>query len=79
MTALDRRFVYDLQKRRRKSMIALTASFVSQGSPCHRKKKGEPQFHVQVLTVVIRTVQLFHFYLSHSPDSFKCSVNVIRQ
>lgn len=40
MKALDRRFVYDLQKKeRRKSMIALTASFASLGSPWQIKKR----------------------------------------
>lgn len=37
MKAPDRRFVYDLQKRRRKSMISLSVSFASQGSPWQQK------------------------------------------
>lgn len=63
MRAFDRRFVYDLQKGRRKSMIALTASSASQGS-LHYGKKMQLQFFA------IRTVQLFRFYLSNTPNSF---------
>lgn len=42
-------------------------------------EKRQLLFQVQEFTVVIRTVQLFHFYLSHKPDSFECSKNIIRQ
>lgn len=37
-------------------------------------EKRQLLFQVQEFTVVIRTVQLFHFYLSHKPDSFECSI-----
>lgn len=42
-------------------------------------EKRQLLFQVQEFTVVIRTVQLFYFYLSHKPDSFECSKNIIRQ
>lgn len=61
MKALDRRFVYDLQKRRRKSVIAPAASFASQARPCRRKRHLQVQF--QVFIVVIRNVQVLHFII----------------
>lgn len=67
--ALDRRFVYDLQKKEEEVNDSSDRLFCisRQSLP---QKKGELLFQFQVFTVVIRTVQLPHFYLSHRA-SFK--------
>lgn len=60
MKALDRRFVYDLQKEMRKSMIALTAYFASEGSPC--KEKCQLLFQFNLFTIFVRRQHLFRVY-----------------
>lgn len=72
MRALDRRFVYDLQKGRRKSMIALTAFFASQGS-LHYRKKYSCSFLSSELCSYFGSTYQIRLIL------FKCSENIIRQ
>lgn len=76
MKALDRRFVYDLQKGMGKSVIALTAYFASQGSPC--KEKWQLLFHstyivlsseVHILSVPFTTqAQVVKVCFEHNKD-----------
>lgn len=42
-------------------------------------KKRQLQFQVGEFTVVIKTVQLFNFYLTHKPDSSECCTNTIKK